>query len=240
MPPVHTLESVALAAGDAYEGAHMEGATEFDFCGQWACSRCGHSSAVDVFARLIIRDGVALLAFRGTDSAIDWLSNVSLHRCQRWTGAAHGGFAHCWDAIAERVAEQLQAQPLAAITVTGHSLGGAVATVAALDLADLLPGVTIDLTTFGAPRCLDDRLLDRIAGCMEINATRYVNGPDPVTWLPPYAGGYRHPGPATQLRLRASMLAVGNWFAGKLLSREYHPMRAYWTALQPRLKEATR
>jgi predicted lipase len=232
MLPIHTTEHCIIACAEAYDSAHYPGAVEVSARRDWHCSRCDHVTHVDAFARVAVHGSRALVAFRGTDSPLDWWANTDMRRCSRYGGHAHAGFAHAYDSLAEDIAEALPHGQLAAITFAGHSLGGAMAALAALDAIDAYPGCYIDLVTFGAPRCLSACLAARLADTEALTISRYVNGPDPVTWLPPLAATYRHAGDAIQLRRYAAALAVGNWFAGRLLHRRYHPIAAYWTAMQ--------
>ena len=82
------------------------------------------------------------------------------------------------------------------LTVTGHSLGGAIATLAAADIRNQhYPSAPIDLYTYGSPRVGTSGLADYItaqAGGKEYRATHHD---DPVPRLPPYTLGFRHVDP---------------------------------------------
>jgi len=57
----------------------------------------------------------------------------------------------------------LQSHPRAKLALTGHSLGGALATLAAIDLKSRL-GLPVDsLYTFGCPRCMNAALASHSA-----------------------------------------------------------------------------
>ena len=61
--------------------------------------------------------------------------------------------------ITNRVKTLLSANPNATVSVVGHSLGGAIATVASLEMR--LAGIKIsELITFGAPRVGNEELVD--------------------------------------------------------------------------------
>ncbi|KAF7350096.1 putative feruloyl esterase A [Mycena venus] len=68
----------------------------------------------------------------------------------------HRGFLSAYQAVAEdvlaEVKQQLNSFPTYRIVVTGHSLGGAIASLAALSLKIALPDVPLQLYTFGQPR----------------------------------------------------------------------------------------
>jgi pimeloyl-ACP methyl ester carboxylesterase len=90
----------------------------------------------------------AVIAFRGTKGLHNWKVDSQIG----WTGTPprHRGFDSAWRSMEPAVRAWLkQHQPLS-ITLTGHSLGGAIATLAALDLAK---GWPIDeVVVFGCPR----------------------------------------------------------------------------------------
>jgi hypothetical protein len=180
-----------------------------------------------------------VLAFRGTDQARDWLTNTMA--MGRWTdvGIVHEGFAGALDSIwndgALGLASQgtftangvaglggyLSRQGCAIVRFTGHSLGGALATIA-YSRVFLQPCITdrrlrtsearercitdtigprVDrLYTFGAPRVgtqIFAKLFRPIEGRFPM--VRVVNDGDPVTAVPHYTmPGSSSPFPALQ------------------------------------------
>lgn len=232
MRPLQPIEHTIIAAANAYDTGVMLGDVTAEAKMEWRCELCGHKTQVEEFARVAVSGHSALVSFRGTDSSLDWWANADIRRCQRHGGYVHAGLAHACDSVAATIFKALEPHPILSLTITGHSKGGGMAVVAALAAREAMPGCHIDLVTFGAPRCLSANLAAMLESNEHITIARYVNGPDPVTWLPPLATSYRHAGDAIQLRRWAAALAVGNWFAGRLLHRRYHPLAAYWTALQ--------
>lgn len=232
MRPLQPIEHSIIAAANAYDHGVMLGDVTAEARMEWRCELCDHATRVEAFARVTVSGHAATVAFRGTDSGLDWWANTDMRRCMRHAGFAHAGFAHAHDSIAATIAKALKPHQISSLTLTGHSLGGAMAAIAALAAREAYPGCHIDLVTFGSPRCLSASLAARLESDPHMTIARYVNGPDPVTWLPPLASSYRHAGDAIQLRRCAAALAVANWFAGRLLHRRYHPLSAYWTALQ--------
>ena len=129
----------------------------------------------------------AVLVFRGSDDVLDWQNNLNAMPV-RWRGAGevHGGFQESLEAVWPAVAVALRSVRLPLI-ITGHSLGGALACMA----ASLVPHER--WITFGAPKP-GDAVFCESAG----DGMRFVNNEDVVCWLPldvfPLSGVYRHAG----------------------------------------------
>jgi triacylglycerol lipase len=126
-----------------------------------------------------VGDGAfAALVFRGTSGRLsNWLSNLDMVASQ-WPsgGNVHRGFSNIlmelWDTIA--TALEATEKPL---YYTGHSLGGALATLA----ASLRPPRAV--YTFGAPRIGDAEFAQTLARVPVFNI---FNPKDIVTELPPF------------------------------------------------------
>jgi len=158
----------------------------------------------------VLRDGV--LAFRGTEDLSDWMVDaeaikreyaLSLSTFAVPGGKVHAGFLRRWEMIRSAVMAVLgQPQPL---TITGHSLGGAMAALCAIELD--AKGWPVQVVTFGAPRVGDSdfvRLLDHNLN----NYTRIENWADPVPWVPTYTRGWRHAG---KMRVVGSPANLAKW-----------------------------
>ena len=119
----------------------------------------------------------AVLVFRGTTGRLsNWLSNLDVVACEWPTGGnVHRGFRNIllelWDTIASAL--EVIEKPL---YYTGHSLGGALATLA----ASLRPPRAV--YTFGAPRIGDAEFAQTLAGTPVFNV---FNPKDIVPELPP-------------------------------------------------------
>ena len=131
--------------------------------------------------------GLAIVSFRGTESKRDWMTNLDLrqasvtsrnHDSPRIVGNVHSGFNAAYLSVQDQIHSALAGCEHLPLYVTGHSLGGALATLATWYLAgDKLAACY----TFGAPRVGDGQLLNRF----RTPIYRIVNGADPVPFVPP-------------------------------------------------------
>jgi triacylglycerol lipase len=140
-----------------------------------------------------------IVTFRGTQPD-DWQDlfddlQVGLVRWDRPGTHVHSGFKRSLDRIWDTLGPQLTALSASRrVWFTGHSLGGALATLAADRLGD-----TAGVCTIGCPRVGDDAFVREFDRRFDGRALRYVNHTDIVTHLPaplpffPYAhvGGLR-------------------------------------------------
>lgn len=149
---------------------------------------------------LIQHEDYVVAAFRGTDEPADWLDNLRLMRARIPMGCSvHSGFQAALEDIWHDMYADLDHfrrqddgtdRPL---WITGHSLGGALATLAAADLVDR-DDTWYGCYTFGSPR-VGDRDFARImnAECGG-RLVRFQNNADIVTRVPTRLSGYSHCG----------------------------------------------
>lgn len=182
-----TVELARLAyrdAADAKDGAAALGLDEFIF----------FDGAASTQAFLAASPGNRYLVFRGTESANprDWATDARFTPISTESGSIHSGFdagiEEVWDDIvAEAVGDD---RPL---TITGHSLGGALALLAAsrLNAAGSPPG---DVYVYGCPRIGLADFRDGYDTAMRQSTYRIINHIDIVTRVPLLTQGYRAPG----------------------------------------------
>jgi hypothetical protein len=133
-------------------------------------------------------DGRLLLAFRGTepDDIADLGADLHATQCD-WArgGRVHAGFANAFLSVNGRIAQELgDALAPARLVITGHSLGAALATLAASWWKGALA------VTFGSPRVGNPAFVQTIA---PDRSRRYVDCCDIVTRVPSdLAGLYEH------------------------------------------------
>jgi len=129
------------------------------------------------------------LAFPGTASFRDGITDLKVRKVVSGAGKLHRGFVYAAKSVYPQIVAQLP--PGCRVMLSGHSLGGAVATI----IADWLKGCGYEIEsvyTFGSPRLANgpwQRCYNRLLG----NRTfRIVNAGDPVPHMPWFFGTYRH------------------------------------------------
>ncbi|MBB4267781.1 lipase family protein [Roseospira visakhapatnamensis] len=147
------------------------------------------------------RGGLALV-LRGTEvSEGQWrdvLANLGAPSPWAGPGRAHTGYSRQLDRILDRVSACI-ATGGASTVLTGHSMGGALATLLAArwswrQTESLGRYDVTEVVTFGAPKSIDRDAAAAI-GCP---VRRYVVRGDPAPLWPPIPG-LTHPGPAIRL-----------------------------------------
>jgi len=157
-------------------------ASEYESCG-YSMQRLTHDSlSVDIASK----GGTTIVAFAGTNDIGDWLFSLNVDKTE-WRGfELHEGFHNGEAGLFRQLANHYQAD-LQGVWITGHSLGGALATLHALRFAEgyadkHLKGVY----TFGSPRCMDRRSADMCDLMMRRRHWRHVNGNDLVPRVPSF------------------------------------------------------
>lgn len=159
-------------------------------------------SGVAAFAA-VRADGATLLSFRGTqpDNYKNLITDLSA-RLVAWPesgGLVHDGFAKAVRALKPQILEWInRARPDGLkLILTGHSLGAAMATLAATIWRPEW------LVTIGSPRVGDAAFVATVSAT---NKVRFVDCCDAVTEVPLEFGGYRHVGDPSYLTRDASMV----------------------------------
>ncbi len=128
--------------------------------------------------------GVTMVVFRGTESVGDWVTNLTLTKAD-WQpfGRVHAGFLGAYASVRKQVEAFVGRQGAGQLWIGGHSLGAALASIAAAEL-DSQKRVTC-VCTFGQPRIGDTAVAQAFASRLSGRFRRFVNDDDIVTWLPP-------------------------------------------------------
>lgn len=145
---------------------------------------CQFASVEGAEAYFASSDHFGIVAFRGTQSD-DWpdLFDDVCYRPVEWdTGHVHAGFARRLDRLEPDLTRFLGQHPAGwRVWFTGHSLGAAVATLAAYRHRDVAGGVC----TFGSPLVGNAVFSSGVGKAFQGRSARYVNDHDIVTRVPP-------------------------------------------------------
>ncbi|WP_293001956.1 lipase family protein [Mycobacterium sp.] len=141
----------------------------------------------------------AFLAFRGTSDLAEWVADINAFRQDyrpiSGFGQVHTGFQDVYELVRTNIAAELAATTAGCdhILLTGHSLGAALAVLAAPDIARAMPPNTIEprLITFAGPKTGSGDFAASFNAVIE-SCYRVVNFLDLVPYLPP--GAYVHVG----------------------------------------------
>ncbi len=138
--------------------------------------------------------GATIVAFAGTDPLAigNWITNFTLGPRAR---EAHFGFEAAVHAVWDGLRVALRDRPAQPLFITGHSLGGALAVIAAERAARELSILATGVYTFGAPRVAASGFFGayKAAGLAE-RTYRLVHGHDVIATMPPSRFGFRHVG----------------------------------------------
>lgn len=139
------------------------------------------------------QDNVVVIAFRGTEpiNAEDWLSDISCH--QRILdpgvpGLVHGGFAVAINEVIKPTLDavsEISRGQTPRLFITGHSLGGALAVLAAAMLHFVARQTIAGVYTYGQPRVGDPNFSTAYDTGLKSVTFRYVNDLDIVPHVPP-------------------------------------------------------
>jgi len=158
--------------------------------------RYGWETEISPMAITGIKAGALHVSVRGTALTKEWDTNVKFHPVPkklhgRDFGWVHDGFDDAYETMVDAMHASIQnlvtRHPVERLIVSGHSLGGALATLIFADLAygETLPaGIRKICCTFGAPRVGNETFRNCIeAGDVEI--VRFENIGDIVPTMPP-------------------------------------------------------
>jgi len=195
----------------------------FDKITSWQCYWCqnanipqisnvmtSYDAGTDCFSFVGIDHDRIVVVFRGTEliSIKGWLGNADFVQVTPYSDLpqiqVHRGFWNGWQSIRTSTLKNIQAAqarcPNCPLLLAGHSLGGSLSTVAAVELYRLGQS-NIQLYTYGSPRVGND---DFVAYFQKtgVYSLRTVNNADTVPHVPFEALNYLH-------------VATENWYDGQ-------------------------
>ncbi|PSN19637.1 lipase [filamentous cyanobacterium CCP5] len=151
---------------------------------------------IEVFYGFLLEsDDDSILVFRGTQRTAEWIGNIYavqqgyLHpQTGEQLGRIHTGFRRIADTIINPLVVEAvrQINPDKPCYVSGHSLGAALATLIALDIALAVPPLqpNLQVYAYAGPRVGDPEFARSYAKILP-NSFRIANLADPIPTMPP-------------------------------------------------------
>jgi triacylglycerol lipase len=148
------------------------------------------SGVSERFGFILESENRLIVAFRGTSSPMDWVSDVMARQkkfvCVPDAGWTHRGISAVYESARDVVLSALSGLPEGKpLYITGHSLGGALAVLCAIDVAAHSRFAHPRVYTFGAPRVGDPAFAKAFASKIACSH-RVCNVYDAVPHLPPF------------------------------------------------------
>ncbi|TWU49467.1 lipase family protein [Rubripirellula reticaptiva] len=206
-----------LADGDAIAAAYSTA-----FCSQlayespavvdrvarrWNFQFCRSIHVGDTQCFFASNENVNLIAFRGTESLADWLTDLKILSIQRTYGRVHRGFVGAFQDVESQLLELIELNPGKRLVITGHSLGGALAVVAAAEWSGRINVNSV--FTFGQPAVGKGNFVPFMTNQYGERHLRVVNDDDIVAMVPPT---FVHTGRLLHMRngVQIESLALGH------------------------------
>ena len=143
--------------------------------------------------------GSVVVSFRGSQSMQNWITNLQFSKAKAYPHCSgcetHSGFLKAWESVlqpvTDAVKDMLTNHTGAALFVTGHSLGAALAVLcgAHLSLVETLP--VTGVYTFGEPRVGNTKFAQFFQEG-KFDSRRITHYKDPVPHLPMSSLGFTH------------------------------------------------
>jgi len=155
------------------------------------------AAGADDHAAVAVKNGVAMVAIAGSDSAEDWLNNVAFQP----TNDFHSGFYRGLHGMANGIMNSVLASNPERVFMAGHSRGGALLEILLENFFSpvIASGVPITCMTFGAPMTMTGWRVSNVPSKKQVSNVeffRVVKYGDPVVKLPGGKLGYKHDTPA--------------------------------------------
>jgi triacylglycerol lipase len=236
----------------AYETAHRDKVESI--CRLWdlqllqiiANDNGGGSGLLKVHTRGVIvkGHGAMIMAFAGTDPLVpaNWISdfdvglNVGFNPgpgLEVKPGPVHRGFDKAFDAVSGQLTQALAERGAEPLLITGHSMGAALAVIAADHLLSEEKLRATAVYAFGMPRVGDEDFSVRYNDTLGAITYRLVHGDDIVASVPPSRFGFRHVG-------RLISCARGSHFAPDQPASEFSDEPQFGGSLMSGLQQGLR
>lgn len=175
---------------------------------KWSCATC---SDMNVYETKVLKDDELVIfgynaryesifiGFRGSSNIRNWIDNLHVSKIAPYEDTrilVEKGFYHVYNALRPEVYKVLNnltgKYNTTNILLTGHSLGGAIATMFSFDFCYYSTSYEPTyLVTFGSPRVGNDIFSAYFASC-SVNSLRITHYYDMVPHVPEELLGYKH------------------------------------------------
>ncbi len=187
------------------------------------------SGSIDTQAFVAANNQAIIVAFRGTEpnNTNDWKTDFKFKKFpvlltnSTQIVNVHEGFWQALDLVWNEITEYIRTfqDQGQSIWLTGHSLGGALATLAAFRLSQSSEFSFNGLYTFGQPRVGYWGFTNFFNQFYRDKIFRFVNNNDFVTFVPPFLFGYAHVGQLYYLTAQRKIVKDGLPISKAILDR---------------------
>lgn len=147
----------------------------------------------DAQVYLLTNDDVIIVSFRGTESFKDALTDANALMNESRMGKIHQGFNEQYDSLRKKIHAHLKEHHDGqSIWVTGHSLGGALATLFAALIPQEYRSHVKGIYTYGQPMVGDEGFVKNLERTFPQSYLRMTNSDDQVPLVPGF--DYQHGG----------------------------------------------
>ncbi|UCD28251.1 MAG: lipase family protein [Planctomycetota bacterium] len=170
-------------------------------------------------------DQILIIAFKGTTNIPNWITDIRIEFRDGPLGKVHHGFLDAYELVREETTGAIEFvnsdNKPRTLWITGHSLGGALATVAVAGM--IQEGKSVQgMYTYGQPRVGDKQFAKQFNKAFKARAFRHVNNEDFVTrvpiWSLPRHKRYKHIGTCLYFDKNGKLHVGALWWFIFLLS----------------------
>lgn len=151
----------------------------------------------DTQSFIAAKDNHLVVCFRGTGSGRDWIVDAKLLKTSSvdGKGRVHRGFKSALDSVWDRITNTLSVfDDSKKVFFTGHSLGAALAQLAAYRQVITGPNPVAGVYVYGSPRVGNRDYKEAYDNLLSDKTFLHINNTDLVPQVPPRILGYRHVG----------------------------------------------
>lgn len=186
-----------------------------DYIKTWAKEKF-NTNQVEFFDRkdtqffIAENDQNTFIVFRGSKGFDDWISNLKINKTKKPYGKIHSGFFKAFSIVQSEVFAALTRARVfnRDVYLGGHSLGGALAVIAAAHSHYEIGFTPIKgIYTYGMPRAFNRSAVNFINTRFGSNFVRFVNDDDIVPKIPPFS---RHAGKRVKFNKKGEIKNIKN------------------------------